>query len=479
MPSYERILSGSALKPGETKFFTEHCRNPPAEVIPRYRAEFPHSKRSSGAIEEHCRAFRGRVPQRSPSTTALARDLRGGQKSVKLDRLNVILLSSTGRSWVLKIHSVSANYPLRENRTTTFPVSLAQLGDRDPFDQATILEIFKEILLDAKGRIPDFEALWAAAGLARTPLEIAADTDRLAAWRNTTPLALIKEIAVAFQDLINRDPDAPIWNVKLLLEMGILGQIDYWVRAADARIAHLKGIPSPEPQQTPKLPPPPTDTIGVPVTVGDLTLAVTEHDGGMWLVVVRDPPDAATLSERVQYYICAAQNLDTDLFDPCEVLNIWVRKLGHAQKGIPQFEAAWVTGVAAAGYDLLPRQVISLLEKAFFPKNAITNEILPRIPTPDSSGPQENRLYADAARATFEIGLYARIEETVAGAENEIARIKADRKAAKQAVAAEPSAEPQGTPSYPETFVADYGGIRVRYQAIEVLPALEESTTPP
>lgn len=470
MVSYERILSGSQLKPSEVAFFAQHSQESLATVLVQYRAEFPHAKRTDRAIEAHLLNSRKAPPAPRPlRKDSPALRSGGGTKAVKLERLNLILTSASGKAWALKAHSVASNYPLTETRTTTFPVPLAQLGERDPLQQATILEVWKEILLDTRSRVPDFESRWAAAGLARTPTEIAADAERLAAWQKAPPLALIRDIKHAFQDQIDRDPDNPVWNVKRLLEMGILGQTDYWVQAADARIAGLAAKEPAEPQ--PAAPAPVPEQVGIRAVVNDLVLYVTERDGGMWLVVDRDPPDPVTVTPRVQLYICAAKDLGADLFDPCTILGIWVRKLKHAQNGVAAFETAWVKGKVAAKYaDLLPMQILPLLERSFLPRQVVAEEILPKIPDDDLPG--EDRLFRDAARAAFEIGIYAKMDAAIAEAEEQIRKIQTEREAAEREAAAapEPPAEPEGAPHYPETFVADYGSVLVRYRAIEVIP---------
>ena len=467
-PSYERILHGSQLKPSETDFFKARGTQETTTVIAEYHTAFPHSMRTDRAIENHIQTFRKLAPAKTPTRVTPALRSGGGQKSIKVNQLNLTLISSTGKVWVLKVQSVGVYYPLTETRTMTFPVSLAQLGDRDPLQQTTVLEVWKEVLLDTRPWIPDFEALWAAAGLARTPTKIAADTERLAAWQKAAPLSLIREIKLAFQDLIDRDPDAPVWNVKRLLEMGILNQIDVWVRAAETRIASLAGEAPPDP--LPAAPPAPIpEQIGVRATVNDLILYASERDGGMWLVVDRDPPDPVTVTPRVQLYICAAKGLGADLFDPRVVLSIWVRKLKHAQKGVQAFEAAWVQGEAAASYgNLLPRQILPLLERSFLPKQVVTEEILPKVQ--DAGLPGEDRLFCDAARAIFEIGLYGSMDAAITAAEETLVRLQAERAAAEAAATAPAPVPPPAAP-YPESFVADYGTVRVRYQVVEVIPA--------
>jgi hypothetical protein len=122
-------------------------------------------------------------------------------------------------------------------------------------------------------------------------------------------------------------------------------------------------------------------------------------------------------------------------------------------------------------------QILPLLERSFLPRQIVAEEILPKIP--DDDLPSEDRLFRDAARAAFEIGIYAKMDAAITEAEEQIRKIQAEREAAEREAAAapEPPADPEEAPHYPETFVADYGPVLVRYRAVEVIPKHRQPRT--
>lgn len=504
MTSFERIPAGRQLFPSEVQFFKETVALDLDAVVARYRAAFPHSGRSDGAVETHAKNYRTlltpapRTPSAPKTATGSGQKYRRSTSIPFQGNRYIVTLSTVGESrGNLSVHIDGADYPIIPSRTVSFPVTETELQDRDPDSPVTVLQIWRGKLESARKNLTWFESLWTTAALPSTPAEIARDATKIAAYRKAKPYPLIQEIREAFEQRMQEHPDDETWNTKRMFEMGLLDQIEPWLQLTDEYITKYGGTPpetSPPEGPAPDTPAP-LEQIGTAVTVGDLEIFATAIDKKMYLVVSGNGqhPLLATPTNRVLAFICSAEDIGGDLFDPITVLGIWIRKLKHARQGIPTFEAVWVAALKNTEYDLLPAQVLQLRAKGFLPEKVVADEILPAVEA-HADFKYEYRgkwpgklLFLDAALAAFKVGVYPDLDGAIAHAQQAIAQIQKEREeaAARETSAATSPSPAPPTPigpsegSYPKVLVANFGAFVVRYQAVEVLPVGRSADHPP
>lgn len=166
---------------------------------------------------------------------------------------------------------------------------------------------------------------------------------------------------------------------------------------------------------------------GVRVIVRNKELHISQHKGMLRLNVrgIEGMVYPLSLKAARAFTIGELGKVDVNYNDPIEVLNIYIRKLKHAQKGKGDFEHMWAEGMEGTDYDFPPTVLVKMVERGFIPfedKKKMLRVIRSRFFSKGKDVPWTNPLWA--SKKVLEMGIYDEIDKEIAAAEEKIEEIR-------------------------------------------------------
>ncbi|OPZ59663.1 MAG: hypothetical protein BWY88_00689 [Synergistetes bacterium ADurb.Bin520] len=221
----------SDLTLSERVFFRETAGQKILDIVALYRGTFPCSDRPDAAITANADLIRALMEAPVPPPRPSRRPCR---VEVPAGALTLTFTHTKQGISRFVVSSTRGRFPLyRKDNGVAFPVSWARIGSRNPEDPATILDLWRERLENAKANLPAFEALWVEWGLPRSPREISADAPQLDAWRASPPAALIADLDALTGTTSACFPLHGIWDTARVFRMGLLGQVETLLQEID------------------------------------------------------------------------------------------------------------------------------------------------------------------------------------------------------------------------------------------------------
>jgi len=213
---------------------------------------------------------------------------------------------------------------------------------------------------------------------------------------------------------------------------------------------------------------------GVRVIVRNKELHISQHKNMLRLNVrgLEGTEFPLTLKDARAFTIGELGKVDVNYNDPIEVLNIYIRKLKHAQRGKGDFEHMWADGMSGTDYDFPPTVMVKMVEKGYVQledKKRMLKLIRSRFFSKGKDVPYTHPLWA--SKKVLEMGIYEELDEEIAAAEEKIEEIRNAPPEPEPVVVVEPKVAPepeQGEVAPEDKIPEEIAGVIAEEQVINL-----------